>query len=146
MKVLLIVPAYNEEKNIAQTVARIRQAQQAQAGGMELDYVVINDGSSDGTEQICRENGFHYVTLIENLGIGGAVQTGYLYAQQHGYDVAVQFDGDGQHDIDSLPQLLAPIAAGEADFTVGSRLCPQGRQRLSVHGRAAHGHPPAFRG
>ena len=121
MKVLLIVPAYNEEKNIAQTVARIRQAQQAQAGGMELDYVVINDGSSDGTEQICRENGFHYVTLIENLGIGGAVQTGYLYAQQHGYDVAVQFDGDGQHDIDSLPQLLAPIAAGEADFTVGSR-------------------------
>ena len=55
MKVLLIVPAYNEEKNIAQTVARIRQAQQAQAGGMELDYVVINDGSSDGTERICRE-------------------------------------------------------------------------------------------
>ena len=72
-------------------------------------------------EEICREEGIHFISLLQNLGIGGAVQTGYLYAQRQGYDAAVQFDGDGQHDLESLPQLLAPVERGECDFCVGSR-------------------------
>lgn len=119
MKVLMILPAYNEEETILSTVGQIQTAQLPQE--LEVDYVVINDGSSDATERICRENHIRCISLVQNLGIGGAVQTGYLYAALEGYDIAVQFDGDGQHDIRSLASLTAPIAAGECDFTVGSR-------------------------
>lgn len=119
MRVLLILPAYNEEETILSTVQQIRSAQMPQ--GLEVDYVVINDGSTDRTEQICRENHIRCISLVQNLGIGGAVQTGYLYAAMEGYDIAVQFDGDGQHDIRSLGALTAPIVSGECDFTVGSR-------------------------
>ena len=86
MKVLLIVPAYNEEQNILGVVKRIRSYRTSCP--YHLDYVVINDGSTDGTERICRENGIHHITLIQNLGIGGAIQTGYLYARREGYDIA----------------------------------------------------------
>ena len=86
-----------------------------------LDYIVINDGSTDKTECICREKGIRAIHLSQNLGIGGAVQTGYLFARKKGYDIAVQFDGDGQHDIGSLEPLIAPILAEKADFVVGSR-------------------------
>lgn len=126
MKVLLIVPAYNEEKNIVKTVETIQQAQKDFMEHVELDYLVVNDGSTDQTEEICKEHGFQHITLVDNLGIGGAVQTGYIYADRHGYDVAVQFDGDGQHDIQGLPQLLEPLATGEWDFTVGSRFLQEG--------------------
>lgn len=119
-KILLIVPAYNEAASIRATVERILRFRAAN-GGYALDYLVVNDGSDDETERICRENGFRLLTLIQNLGIGGAVQSGYLYAKERGYDIAVQFDGDGQHDIESLNALLAPILEGRADFTVGSR-------------------------
>jgi len=120
MKLLLILPAYNEEGNICNTVAAIRRYQET-PHAVDVDYIVINDGSTDGTERVCRENGIKCLSLVQNLGIGGAVQTGYLYAVRKGYDIAVQFDGDGQHDIDSLDALIAPILSGEADFTVGSR-------------------------
>lgn len=119
MRVLLILPAYNEEHAIGKTVQAIREA--PCPPGVELDYLVINDGSSDGTQALCQREGIHCLTLVQNLGIGGAVQTGYLYAAKMGYDVAVQFDGDGQHDIHSLGRLLEPIMEGRADVVVGSR-------------------------
>ena len=81
----------------------------------------MNDGSRDGTGELCRREGIQCLSLVQNLGIGGAVQSGYLYALQNGYDIAVQFDGDGQHDIASLDALVAPVLNEEADFTVGSR-------------------------
>lgn len=117
----MILPAYNEEGNIVNTVSQIRKYRETQNLPVEVDYLVINDGSLDSTERVCRENGIHCLSLVQNLGIGGAVQTGYLYAAENGYDIAVQFDGDGQHDPNSLGTLIRPILDGEADFTVGSR-------------------------
>lgn len=119
MRALLILPAYNEEETILSTVRQIQDAEMPPE--LEVDYVVINDGSADATERICREHYIRCISLVQNLGIGGAVQTGYLYAALEGYDIAVQFDGDGQHDIRSLGALTAPILSGECDFTVGSR-------------------------
>src|SRR5699024_6313651 len=98
----------------------------AQKREYELDYIIINDGSKDRTEAICREKGYNAVHLIQNLGIGGAVQTGYILAKMEGYDIAVQFDGDGQHDIGSLDALLEPILRGESDVSVGSRCLDPG--------------------
>ena len=118
-QVLLIIPAYNEERNIERTVEQILQY--PKQADFSLDYVVINDGSADRTSAICRQHGWPCMDLVQNLGIGGAVQTGYLYAARHGYDIAVQFDGDGQHDIQSLRALITPILEGTADFCVGSR-------------------------
>ncbi len=112
MKVLLIVPAYNEEESI------VAVARSIEAAG--YDYLVINDGSTDNTERVCIENDIKHVSLIENLGIGGAVQTGHRYAFENGYDVDIQFDGDGQHDIDYVPALLKKIENG-ADLVIGSR-------------------------
>lgn len=118
-KILLIIPAYNESEGIVDVVAQV--AAYCQKSPYHIDYLVINDGSTDNEEALLLLHKIHHVELVQNLGIGGAVQTGYLYAQRKGYDIAVQFDGDGQHDIESLPQLLAPIINGEADFTVRSR-------------------------
>lgn len=112
MKVLLIVPAYNEAENIISVVDDIKNA--------GYDYIVVNDGSKDKTADICRENGINIIDLSQNLGIGGAVQAGHLYAIQHGYDVDVQFDGDGQHDIGYVKNLLTEIEQG-ADLVIGSR-------------------------
>ena len=93
MKNIVIIPAYNESGNIENTVADIVK----NAPG--FDYIIVNDCSTDNTLDICRKKGFNYINLPINLGIGGAVQTGYKYAYLHGYDTAVQFDGDGQHDV-----------------------------------------------
>lgn len=119
MKVLLIIPAYNEEASILKTVAAIETFRQAR--DYQLDYVVINDGSTDHTKEILMTHQINAVHLVMNLGIGGAVQTGYKYAERNDYDIAVQFDGDGQHDINSLDNLITPILKQEADFTIGSR-------------------------
>ena len=100
MKKLIIIPAYNEEANIVKTVESIER------DAVGFDYIVINDCSTDRTKEICEEHGFHYVDLPINLGIGGAVQTGYKYAWENGYDMAVQVDGDGQHDPEFL-ELMA---------------------------------------
>lgn len=83
--------------------------------------MVINDGSTDNEEEILTDNNINHIELIQNLGIGGAVQTGYMFAKENGYDIAVQFDGDAQHDIHSLPNLIEPVLRDEVDFTVGSR-------------------------
>ena len=119
MRILLILPAYNEQDAILHTVSQISNTTFPPT--LQVDYIVINDGSTDATERLCRENGIQCVSLIRNLGIGGAVQTGYLYALENDYDVAVQFDGDGQHDIASLSALLAPLEDDTLDFVVGSR-------------------------
>ncbi len=118
-KILLIIPAYNESEGIVGVVDKV--AEYCQNSPYDIDYLVINDGSTDNEEVLLLQHGIYHVELIQNLGIGGAVQTGYLYAQRWGYDIAVQYDGDGQHDIESLPNLISPIINGNADFTVGSR-------------------------
>ena len=87
----------------------------------EIDYIIVNDCSTDKTGDICRKNGYNHVSLPINLGIGGGVQTGYIYAAENGYDIAVQMDGDGQHDPVSLCDIIAPIINGEADMVIGSR-------------------------
>lgn len=122
-KVLLILPAYNEEKNILRVTKDIIKFKEKNENEKKyiLDYIVINDGSKDNTLKIAKENNINIVDLPNNLGIGGAVQTGYKYALEKGYDIAVQFDGDGQHDINSLDNITLPIIKNEADFVVGSR-------------------------
>lgn len=115
MKVLLIIPAYNEEENILNTCNKINEFSK------EIDFIVINDGSKDNTEKILNENNIKHITLIENLGIGGAVQTGYKYAFENDYDIAIQFDGDGQHDVNYIPDICEPIIKGQADMVIGTR-------------------------
>jgi glycosyltransferase involved in cell wall biosynthesis len=133
MRVLLIIPAYNEEDNIAETVRQVR-AFSSLPPEIQLDYLVVNDGSVDGTAEICEKEDLHTASLVCNLGIGGAVQTGYRYAYRNGYDAAVQFDGDGQHDISSLPDLLAGLA--QADLVIGSRFLGEESFRSTAMRRA----------
>lgn len=115
MKNLIIIPAYNEEACIKSTVEDIIQ------NAPNFDYVVINDCSKDRTKEICKENSYNIVSLPVNLGIGGAVQTGYKYALENGYDYAVQVDGDGQHDPKFLEEMLETIKKEELDMLIGSR-------------------------
>ena len=117
MRVLMIIPAYNEENSIVSTVQSLSKAN---LKGDTLDYVIINDGSKDNTKKVCEENKLNFVNLPVNLGIGGAVQTGYKYALEHDYDVAIQFDGDGQHDAAYIKNLVNEIKNG-ADIAIGSR-------------------------
>ncbi len=114
-KVLLIIPAYNEQENILGVLSDIQKY------APEMDCLVINDCSTDGTREVLRSIGACYLDLPINLGIGGGVQTGYRYALEHGYDIAIQFDGDGQHDARYLHDLIAPIEAGTSDVVIGSR-------------------------
>lgn len=115
MKILLIIPAYNEEENILKVCKNIEKVTD------EIDYIVINDGSKDSTLKILRENNLKHINLINNLGIGGAVQTGYKYAYENNYDIAIQFDGDGQHDINYVKKICEPIIKGQADMCIGTR-------------------------
>ena len=119
LKILLIIPAYNEEENILNTYKKIKDYNKANKAN--YDVIVINDGSKDNTENILNKNKIPHITLIHNLGIGGAVQTGYKYAFNNDYDIAVQFDGDGQHDINCVENIIKPIVEKKADFTIGSR-------------------------
>lgn len=115
MKSLVIIPAYNEEKSIVSTVQDIKE----NAAG--FDYIVINDCSKDRTLEVCQEHDLNYINLPINLGIGGAVQTGYLYALKNGYDFAVQFDGDGQHDASYLARMREEMLQNGWDMLIGSR-------------------------
>ena len=115
MKKLIIIPAYNESANIENTVKDIVN------NAPDFDYVIINDCSTDNTLEICERNGFNVVNLPLNLGIGGAVQTGYRYAYNNGYDIAVQVDGDGQHDPAFLTKMAEVMVAEKADMLIGSR-------------------------
>lgn len=114
-KVLIIIPAYNEAENIVHVVNHMMEQ------APQYDYLVVNDGSTDHTLALCRRENFRYLDLPINMGIGGAVQAGYVYARKYDYDIAVQMDGDGQHDIAYLDRMLAPILSGEADVVIGSR-------------------------
>lgn len=118
-KVLLIIPAYNEEKNILTVYKNI--CDYNKKAKTKLDVVFINDGSVDATEKILCENKINHIRLIQNLGIGGAVQTGYKYALYNDYDIAIQFDGDGQHNVNYVEALIKPILEENVDMAIGSR-------------------------
>lgn len=115
MKKIVIIPAYNEQGSIVETIKDIK------TNAPKFDYIVINDCSKDNTLKICREKGIHVLNLPINLGIGGAVQTGYLYAYRNNYDIAVQFDGDGQHDAKFLEMMAETLERDKLDMVIGSR-------------------------
>lgn len=115
MKKLAIIPAYNEKQSIIFTVEDIKK------NAPDFDYVIINDCSTDNTMDICRYQGYNVLNLPINLGIGGAVQTGYLYAYRNGYDIAVQFDGDGQHKAEYLDGMAKYLIENNLDMVIGSR-------------------------
>lgn len=115
MKKLVIIPAYNEGENIKTTIDEVVK----KAKG--FDYVVINDCSTDNTKIICEKYKYNYIDLPINLGIGGAVQTGYRYGYREGYDLAVQVDGDGQHDPTFLNQMAEFLEKKDVDMVIGSR-------------------------
>ena len=118
-KVLIIIPAYNEEANILKAYNKIIKYNKD--NNTNYNVIVINDCSTDNTLKICIENNIPVIPLVHNLGIGGAVQTGYKYALENDYDVAIQYDGDGQHDVSYVDNIIRPILQGEADLTIGSR-------------------------
>lgn len=115
MKCLIIIPAYNEAENIEKVVNNLIE------NYPQYDYIIVNDGSTDATEEICKQNHYQVLNLPINMGIGGAVQTGYRYARDNGYDAAVQIDGDGQHDVSFLADMLKLIEDGQANVVIGSR-------------------------
>ena len=114
MKTLIIIPAYNEGENIERVVTTIKQSCPL------YDYLIVNDGSRDNTEEICIKNGYHFVSHPVNLGLAAGVQTGMLYAYKNGYDAAIQFDGDGQHDADYISKMVEEISKGY-NIVIGSR-------------------------
>lgn len=121
MRVLAIVPAFNEEESLAGLLSELRAA--------GVDSVVVNDASTDATEQVARDCGAAVLSLPVNLGIGGAVQAGFLYAVRNNYDAVVQVDGDGQHDPRQIARVVQPLVAGAADCVIGSRYHPSGPDR-----------------
>lgn len=114
MKVLIIIPAYNEAENIERVVTTIKEK------CPQYDYLVVNDGSRDNTEEICIKKGYHFVSHPVNLGLAAGVQTGMLFAYKNGYDAAIQFDGDGQHDPRFIEKMSKEIEKGN-NIVIGSR-------------------------
>lgn len=125
-KLLIIVPAYNEEASLPGVILDLRKHIH------HADVLVVNDGSRDATVRVARDMGVLVLDLPFNLGIGGAMQAGYQYAAQNGYDIAVQFDGDGQHVASEIEKLLRPLEAGAADLIIGSRFLEPGEYRASA--------------
>jgi glycosyltransferase involved in cell wall biosynthesis len=123
LRALAIVPAYNEDASVGSVIRELRGVEP------ELEIVVVDDGSSDRTSAVAAAAGAHVVTLPYNVGIGGAVQTGYQYALEHGFDIAIQVDGDGQHDPSEIVRVLEPIFDGRADLSVGTRFVEGGGYR-----------------
>ena len=115
MRGLVIIPAYNEAEAIVQTVHNI------QINAPDFDYIVINDCSTDDTKRVLEEHQIRHINLPVNTGIGGAVQTGYIYADRHQYDCAIQMDGDGQHDATFLHEMMTKLENDQADMIIGSR-------------------------
>ena len=115
MKKLVIIPAYNEQGAIEKTVQDVLR------NAPDFDYVVVNDCSTDETLAVCKQNQFNVINLPVNLGIGGGVQTGYVYAWRNGYDLAVQFDGDGQHNAKYLNEMADKLVRDKLDMVIGSR-------------------------
>ena len=123
---IAIVPAFNEERNLGGLLDELRRIDP------ELEVVVVSDGSVDRTVEVAASRGAHVVRLPFNVGIGGAVQTGFRYAWEGGYELAVRLDGDGQHDPAQLPAIVAPVVAGDADIAIGSRFIGEGGYRSSA--------------
>ncbi len=123
--VLIIVPAYNEQESIYKTVLSIQKLN-------KYDYVVINDGSTDRTAEILDQYHFNHIDLPVNLGIGGAMQTGYKYANRKGYEYAIQFDADGQHSADDLDKLVQEARTTDVDMVIGSRFVEKSDYKGSV--------------
>ncbi len=115
MKLLVIIPAYNEQKNIAHVVDSLRMQ------CPEHDFLIVNDGSRDATAQICKENGYPFLDLPVNLGLSGAVQAGLKYAYQHGYSHAIQLDADGQHRAEYISDMIKAMNEQSADIVIASR-------------------------
>ena len=114
-RVLVIVPAYDEEASLPGTLDELRRVAPA------FDVLVVDDGSRDGTARVARARGIAVVRHAVNLGVGGALQTGFRWAVEHGYDVGVQLDADGQHDPADLQALVEPVLRGDCDVSIGSR-------------------------
>jgi glycosyltransferase involved in cell wall biosynthesis len=123
---IAIVPALNEERSIARLLAELHDLDPG------LEVVVVSDGSTDRTAEVAAESGAHVVRLPFNVGIGGAVQTGFRFAAERGYELAVRLDGDGQHDPAELRGVVAPVVAGSADIAIGSRFIGDGGYRSSA--------------
>lgn len=117
-RILIIIPAYNEAENLPFVANDLK--------GLQYDAIVIDDGSSDSTTRVALRQGLNVITLPFNLGIGGAVQTGLKYAHENSYDIAIQFDGDGQHRSDQIESILDPVLKGQADLVIGSRVLEAG--------------------
>ncbi len=129
LKTLIIIPAYNEEASILRVIERIEEV-------TDCDYLVVNDGSTDNTKKVLLENNKNFIDLPINLGIGGAVGTGYKYAHNNGYDFVVQIDGDGQHDPAFIKTMRDIIIDGKADMVIGSRFIEKQGFQTSAMRRA----------
>jgi glycosyltransferase involved in cell wall biosynthesis len=127
-KILIIIPAYNEEESLPGVIQDLIN------NAPDADILVVDDGSRDRTAAVARQTGMKVASLPYNLGIGGAMQTGFQYARAKGYDIAIQFDGDGQHMAAEIGELLDLLSQGRADIVVGSRFLTRGEYR-----------PPIFR-
>lgn len=123
MKTLIIIPAYNEAENIERVVENLKQNYH------QYDYVVVNDGSKDNTAEICRIRGYNLLDLPVNLGLTGAFQTGIRYARERGYDAAIQFDGDGQHEPAYIVKMIDAMQSKNCDIVIGSRFCSEEKPR-----------------
>ena len=122
MKLLIIIPAYNEQDNIENVVNNLKEHYP------QYDYVVVNDGSGDQTAEICRKNGYNLIDLPVNLGLAGGFQAGMKYAERMNYDAAIQFDGDGQHDPD-IDRMIQTMISENSDIVIGSRFVDMKRPK-----------------
>lgn len=132
---LVIIPAFNEEASLP----RVLDGLPARIGDLAVKPLVIDDGSRDRTAEVARERGATLLSMPFNLGIGAAVQTGFKYARDRGYRLAIQFDGDGQHRADQIASLVAPVLAGELDVVIGSRFLHHESDRSSFARRVGIG-------
>ncbi len=125
-KLLIIIPAYNEEENIARVVDNLIQ------NFGQYDYLVVNDGSQDHTADICKKRGYALLDLPVNLGLAGAFQAGVRYAYRTGYGMALQLDGDGQHNPQYIEKMIAAMEKEKADIVIGSRFVEKGKRKFSL--------------
>ena len=123
MNPILIIPAYNEGESIERVVRNVQE------NFPQYDYIVVNDGSADNTAKVCMRNGFNFLDLPENIGLSGAFQAGMKYAYYNGYDCAVQYDGDGQHDARYIADMVELMEQGDYDIVIGSRFVTQKKSK-----------------
>ena len=132
MNVLIAIPAFNEEKNIAKVIEMIRQE------SPDMDYVVVSDGSTDKTANICKELDCPVIELPVNLGLGGAFGCAMKYANRKGYDALIQIDGDAQHNPNYINDLVAKMVSTNVDVVIGSRFCEKSAPYTTLRGFGSH--------